>query len=84
MNANDTIALAEARIRTLNGDLAAIRRRARISQEAIGRAVGVTRTTVGRWESGERAPSGQPAVRLANLLRELEAVASAKRRKGVS
>jgi DNA-binding transcriptional regulator YiaG len=70
----DTIALAEARMRVLNGDLAAIRRRAKLSQDAIGRAVGVTRVTVCRWESGERVPSGDPAVRLARLLRELEAL----------
>jgi DNA-binding transcriptional regulator YiaG len=74
VTAEDTIALAEARVRAGNGDLEAIRRQARLSQEAIGRAVGVTRVAVCRWEDGSRSPSGEAAVRLARLLRELEAV----------
>jgi DNA-binding transcriptional regulator YiaG len=78
----DTVALAESRLRVSNGDLAAIRRRAGLSQEAIGRAVGATRTTVCRWESHERQPSGEPAIRLAKLLRELEKVAGDERAGG--
>lgn len=74
MTADDTIALAEARFRVGNGDLTAIRRRVKLSQEAIGRAVGVSRVTVCRWESGQRVPSGDAAVRLAKLLRDLEEV----------
>ena len=74
VSAEETIALAEARVRVGNGDLAAIRRRVKLSQDAIGRAVGVSRVTVCRWENGERAPSGAAAVRLAKLLRELEAI----------
>lgn len=74
MTPEDTIALAEARIRVGNGDLAVIRRRAKLSQDAIGRAVGVTRVTVCKWEAGTRQPSGDAAVRLAKLLRALEAV----------
>lgn len=74
MTAEETIALAEARVRASNGDLAAIRQRVKLSQDAIGRAVGVSRVTVCRWESGERSPSGEAAVRLAKLLRDLEAV----------
>jgi DNA-binding transcriptional regulator YiaG len=74
MTVEDTIALAEARVRAGNGDLTAIRQRVKLSQDAIGRAVGVSRVTVCRWESGERAPSGDAAVRLAKLLRDLEAV----------
>jgi DNA-binding transcriptional regulator YiaG len=80
--AADTIAPAEARVRVANGELAAIRRRTGLSQESIARAVGVSRVAVCRWEAGERAPSGEAAVRLARLLRELDALAS--RRKGVA
>jgi DNA-binding transcriptional regulator YiaG len=79
MTAEDTIALAEARVRVGNGELAAIRRRVKLSQDAIGRAVGVSRVTVCRWENGERMPSGEPAVRLAKLLRALDAVKGAGR-----
>jgi DNA-binding transcriptional regulator YiaG len=82
MTAEDTIALAEARVRAGNGDLEAIRRRVKLSQDAIGRAVGVSRVAVCRWENGERAPSGEPAVRLAKLLRELETVVAPRRGAG--
>lgn len=75
MTAAHTIALAEARLRASSGELGAIRQRVKLSQGAIGRAVGVSRATVCRWESGERAPSGEAAVRLAKLLRDLEAIA---------
>jgi transcriptional regulator with XRE-family HTH domain len=76
----DTVALAEARVRVANGDLLTLRRRAGLSQEAIGRAVGATRTTVLRWEHLERVPSGPPAIRLAQLMRELDKVVGAGRR----
>ena len=76
MTAEETVALAQARLRASNGALSAIRQRAKLSQEAIGRAVGVSRVTVLRWENGERAPSGAPAVQLAKLLRQLEAMES--------
>lgn len=82
MTAQQTVALAEARLRAGNGDLAAIRRQAALSQEAIGRAVGVSRVAVCKWESGTRAPSGEAAVRLADLLRDLEEL-FAKHPKGV-
>ena len=82
MTIEETVALAEARVRVARGDLAAIRHRAGLSQEAIGRAVGATRTTVCRWEQLERVPSGAPAIRLARLLRELEQVAPATQRGG--
>jgi DNA-binding transcriptional regulator YiaG len=84
VTAEDTVALAEARIRVEAGELAEIRQRARLSQEAIGRAVGVTRVTVCKWEAGTRLPSGEPAVRLARLLRELEVVAAKRTFQGAT
>lgn len=79
VNVEETVALAEARLRVERGDLVKIRHQARISQEAIGRAVGVSRVAVCRWESGSRLPAGEPAVRLAKLLHELEKVVGAAR-----
>ena len=61
MTVEETIALAEARVRVGNGDLTLIRHRTKLSQDAIGRAVGVSRVTVCRWESGQRVPSGDAA-----------------------
>lgn len=75
MSVKDTVAIAEARVRVARGDLAAIRTRAKLSQNAIAGAVGVNRIAVLRWERGERLPTGEPAVRLAKLLRDLEKVA---------
>lgn len=80
MTIEDTVALAEARVRVGNGDLAALRQRAGLSQEAIGRAVGVSRVSVCKWEARTRAPSGEPAVRLAQLMRELDKVVEGPRR----
>lgn len=82
MTIEDTVLVAEAHVRVARGDLKDIRRRTGLSQEAIGRAVGVTRPTVLRWENGERRPSGQAAVRLAQLLRELDVVLTARRSRG--
>ncbi len=75
MTVDETVAIAEARVRVENGELVSIRRRAKLSQEAIARAVGVSRVAVCRWEAGGRLPSGKPAARLAELLRKLEEVA---------
>ena len=36
----------------------AIRRRAGISQAALGRSIGVSRQAVSRWEGGGRTPRG--------------------------
>lgn len=74
MNASDVVAQAEARVRVGRGDLAKIRRSAKLSQAAIGRAVGVSRVTVCKWEAGTRLPRGEHAIRLAQVLRDLEAV----------
>lgn len=49
-------------------DLAAARRRP-VSQAEVGRALGVTGVTVGRWESGAKEPSLGTFVRLAAILR---------------
>jgi DNA-binding transcriptional regulator YiaG len=84
MTIEDTVAIAEARVRVARGDLAEIRRLTGLSQEAIGRAVGAARPTVLRWEQGQRRPTGEAAVRLAQLMRELDCVIASggRKRKG--
>jgi transcriptional regulator with XRE-family HTH domain len=55
-------ALTQARQRRRLPDPAArrsLRERAGISQGALADAVGVSSGAVSRWESGERAPSGE-------------------------
>ena len=40
----------------IHENIAALRRRAGLSQEAVAERVGVSRQTVAKWESGESAP----------------------------
>lgn len=45
------------------------RARADLSQEDAAHAIGVSLTTYGRWERGERRPRGRHAVRVSNVLK---------------
>jgi len=47
--------------------LVALREALHLTQEAFGRAVGVDKMTVSRWERGTRKPSAQSARRIAKL-----------------
>ena len=49
-------------------DIATLRRASRLSQGDVARLVGVTASTVYRWEVGEVAPTRRHARRLARLL----------------
>ena len=48
-------------------NIALLRRRAGLSQEALGERLGVTRQTVAKWENGESVPDVLHADRLAEL-----------------
>lgn len=49
----------------------AIRLAAGVSQRQVGEVLGVDRVTVARWESAERRPRGDLAVRYGELLEGL-------------
>ena len=51
----------------IHENIAALRRRAGLSQEAVAERVGVSRQTVAKWESGESAPDIARAGELAQL-----------------
>lgn len=51
----------------IHENIAALRRRAGLSQEAVAERVGVSRQTVAKWESGESAPDIVRAGELAQL-----------------
>lgn len=51
----------------IHENIAALRRRAGLSQEAVAERVGVSRQTVAKWESGESAPDIAHAGELAQL-----------------
>ena len=49
----------------------ALREKAGLSQGAIADAVGVRRSTISRWESGDRVPQGELALTYATVLDEI-------------
>jgi DNA-binding transcriptional regulator YiaG len=50
----------------------AIRQEAHVSLREVAQAVeGVDRTTILRWETGQRAPRGEAAIRYLRVLEEL-------------
>ena len=53
-----------------------IRKLANISQATLANAVGVSQSTIGYWETGERNPSGEHAEIYLRLLLELQAAAA--------
>ena len=71
MKANDLPLLAEARAACLTGKGKATRLAAGLSQGEIARAIGVTPATLSRWEAERRHPTGEAAVRYAQVLRAL-------------
>lgn len=64
--------LALARRYALTGAGGRVRRAAHLSLQEVADATGCSVTTLWRWERGERAPRGRPAVAWAALLRQLE------------
>ena len=57
----------------VDGSAREIRRKAGLTLVDVANALGVSATTVGRWESGQRVPRPAPASRYIRLLAELEA-----------
>ena len=56
---------------TTSGKAREIREDARLSLSDIARSVGAHCSTVSRWESGQRLPRGEAALRYAALLERL-------------
>jgi DNA-binding transcriptional regulator YiaG len=61
--------LMDARDAARSGRGARIRRAASLSQGDLARACGVDVSTISRWESGERRPSGDAGRAYARVLR---------------
>jgi DNA-binding transcriptional regulator YiaG len=83
MTVKDVLLVAEARELCRSGTAAEIREAAALSQSEIARAIGVTPAAVCRWEGGTRLPRGEPAKRLALLLRALRAAPTSSSREYV-
>jgi DNA-binding XRE family transcriptional regulator len=71
---DEAVALARLRADLASGKAREVRKRARLSQADVARAVGVDPQTVTNWEAGRRMPRGETAIKYATLLHELENV----------
>lgn len=75
MNTHEVLQLAQARRYALSGGGGRVRRAAHLSLREVADACDSSVTTVWRWEKGQRAPRGAPAVAWVRLLLELERAA---------
>ena len=67
-----------SRVRRLvsDGRLRELRRRAKISQTTLSRAMGVTRAQISEWEYAGKSPLPDTALRIARALEMLEELAN--------
>jgi transcriptional regulator with XRE-family HTH domain len=63
--------IIEGRETARSGRGARVRRIAGITQAELGEALGVTSTTISRWERGERQPRGRHAIAYLRAVREI-------------
>jgi DNA-binding transcriptional regulator YiaG len=63
--------LAEVRRLIRTGEAQRIREKNQLSLAEVGRSLGCTGPAVSRWESGDRLPRGDLAVRYGRLLTQL-------------
>lgn len=71
MTGNQVLALSRARSVARTGEARRIREAAQLSLAEVAAAIGVDTSTVHRWETGDRRPRGDAAVRFIELLDEL-------------
>lgn len=68
---SDLVDLAKAKRLAKTGAARMIRVNADLSLANIAESIGVSRTTIFRWERGDRVPHGAAAVRWVHVLDEL-------------
>jgi DNA-binding XRE family transcriptional regulator len=71
MRPADAVILAEMRESCTSGAARGCRIAARLTQREMGSACGVTAQTIALWETGQRTPTGPPALEYGRLLRQL-------------
>lgn len=72
MTTKAILSLVAARRHAQSGSGRAIRLRAHLSMNEICASIGVSVGALSRWENGHTVPRGEPAIRWADLLGELE------------
>jgi len=70
---DDVLTLVRVRELAASGEARRVRLAAGLSLYDIAGAIGSTASSVQRWESGNRRPYGEPALRWCRLLAALEA-----------
>jgi DNA-binding transcriptional regulator YiaG len=70
---DEVTSIAEARELLESGRAVEIRKAARLSQGEVAAFCRVDPAAVSRWESRNRSPRGEAAIRFAQLMRALEA-----------
>lgn len=73
MDARELLRLTAARRAATSGEGRRRREAAGLSLREVAGALGVDPTTLQKWERGDRAPRGEPAIRWMDLLDQLAA-----------
>lgn len=68
MRQSDLAAVARTRAELRSGDARRAREAAGVSAAEVARIIRVSRATVGDWESGRKAPTGEHALAYGALL----------------
>jgi transcriptional regulator with XRE-family HTH domain len=71
MDTRDLVRIAKVRALSRTGVARRLRIAADLSLPETAGAVGVSTSTMWRWEEGQRRPTGEKALRYADLLDEL-------------
>jgi DNA-binding transcriptional regulator YiaG len=71
MDADETLELVRLRRLMKSGEAKRIREDAALSVRAASAGAGISAAGLWRWESGERVPTGGPALRYAGFLRRV-------------
>ena len=66
------VRLARVRAHTRSGRARQIRLDSHVTQAEMAATVGVSESTIGRWEDATRVPHGDPALRYLDTLEALE------------
>lgn len=72
MTGKQLVLLGVAARRAKDGSGRRIREQAEVAMKYVAQNIGVSEATICRWETGQRRPRGEPAVKWAALLEELE------------
>lgn len=76
MTSDDLDQLVTMRQLVRTGDARQLRQGAGLSRRELAASVGVTVSTLTKWELGQRVPNGDAALRYARVLGRLQATAA--------